>query len=210
MRLHPEILTPRQRRVIRQLGALLTAEGFYLAGGTCAAIRLGHRRSVDLDWFLPSRFAEPLRLAERLRQGGIALRIERIDKGTLLGRVCGVRVSLLEYTYPILSPPGKWSDGPCRLASVADLAAMKLSAIAQRGSKKDFVDLHALVGKGISLRRMLAWYRQKYQVMETSHVVYSLLYFADADTQRMPHMLTATDWRAVKQRIQRWVQVGMR
>jgi nucleotidyltransferase AbiEii toxin of type IV toxin-antitoxin system len=210
MRLHPDILTSRQRRVIRWLGPLLTFDGFYLAGGTCVAIRLGHRRSVDLDWFLPSRFQAPHRLEERLRQAGIAFQIERIERGTLLGRVSGVRVSLLEYTYPILSPPTKWNHGPCRLASVPDLAAMKLSAIAQRGSKKDFVDLHALIGQGISLPRMLAWYQQKYRATDTSHVVYSLLYFADADAQRMPHMRTETNWRAVKHRIRQWVQNGIR
>ena len=50
---HPEILGRRQRRVLAEIGPLLTERGFYLAGGTAVALHLGHRRSVDLDWFAP-------------------------------------------------------------------------------------------------------------------------------------------------------------
>jgi hypothetical protein len=67
MSFHEEILTAGQRKALRLLGPSSTAEGFYLAGGTAIALHLGHRRSVDFDWFLGVRMADPLRLAGEIR-----------------------------------------------------------------------------------------------------------------------------------------------
>ncbi len=63
MRFHVEVLAPAQRRVLGRLGPVLTARGYYLAGGTALALHLGHRRSVDLDWFTPEPLGDPLGLA---------------------------------------------------------------------------------------------------------------------------------------------------
>src|SRR5439155_4515726 len=51
MKLHLEVLPPEQLRVLRPLGPIADREGFYLAGGTALALQLGHRRSIDFDWF---------------------------------------------------------------------------------------------------------------------------------------------------------------
>jgi len=140
---HPEVLALRQQRALAQLGPLLTRLGFYLAEGTAVALYLGHRRSVDLDWFTAERLADPLRLAQELREQGIAFVTRQLAPGTLLGSVRGVRLSLLEYRYPLLAALRPWQGGS-RIAARADLAAMKLAALAQRGAKKDFVDVYAL------------------------------------------------------------------
>jgi len=59
--MHPEILTSTQLHVLRRVAPVATAEEFYLAGGTAVALHLGHRRSIDLDWFSPVEFGpEPL------------------------------------------------------------------------------------------------------------------------------------------------------
>ena len=91
-----------QKKVLRQLGPLMTAQQFYLGGGTALAIHLGHRRSVDFDRFTRERIADPLRLAQDLNGQGIACVTERIERGTLHGLAPGVRVSFLEYRYPLL------------------------------------------------------------------------------------------------------------
>lgn len=83
---------------------------------------------------------------------------------------------------------------------------MKLSALAQRGSKKDFVDIYALGLKRCSLPDILRLYQQKYSIQDLGHVLYSLVYFDDADRERMPQMLWDTDWRAIKKAIQGWVR----
>lgn len=206
MNFHPEALGKAQHRVLRKLGPLVTGWGFYLTGGTALALQLGHRRSVDLDWFTPGRLEDPLRLAEELRAAAVAFRTEQVASGTLHGVVAGVRISLLEYRYSLLKPLVPLPAFVCRLAARADLAAMKLAAVAARGAKRDFVDIYALGRSGLSLRRMLAWYQRKYSVTDIAHVLYSLCYFEDADKERMPQLLWDTDWQAIKSQLSEWLQ----
>ena len=71
MSFHEEILTERQREALRLLGAKATERDFYLAGGTAIALHLGHRRSVDFDWFLSERMEDPLRLSGELQEEGV-------------------------------------------------------------------------------------------------------------------------------------------
>lgn len=206
MRLFPDALPTKQQRLLRRLGPVLTARKFYLGGGTALALRLGHRRSVDLDWFTSERIRDPMRLAHFLRDAGISLTALRVDEGTLHARISGVQVSWLEYRYSSLQPRERLAAFQCELAALPDLAAMKLSAIAQRGAKKDFVDLNALLLKGISLRQMLAWYQEKFKIHDSAHLRYSLSYFEDADRQRMPKLLRPMKWLAIKQVIRERVQ----
>ena len=203
---HPEILHAEQRTVLGQLGRHLTAREFYLAGGTAIALRLGHRQSAALDWFTGERIRDPLRLAAEMRDEGLAFETAQVDRGTLHGAIAGVRVSLLEYRYQLLRPSDVWPECGCAVASLDDLASMKLSAIAQRGSRKDFVDLYALGLKHGPLAQMLELYRRKYSVEDIAHVLYSLSYFDDADREPMPRMLWEVDWESAKQTIQSWVR----
>ena len=86
-----------------------------------------------------------------------------------------------------------------------DIACMKLSAIADRGAKKDFVDLYFL-GQHFSLEQMLGFYKRKYKVSDIAHLVMSLAYFDDAERQRMPSMIRRVAWKQVKEEVQRWVR----
>lgn len=165
MSFHPEILRPRQREVLHSLGPAATRHGFYLGGGTAIALHLGHRRSVDFDWF---------------------------------------RQPLLE-GYRLLSPLVSWPEPGCDLAALEDLACMKLSAISQRGSRKDFVDLFALGRHGFTLQQMLGWYREKFEVDDIAHLLYALVYFDDADAEPRPSMIWKVSWREVKSTLRGWV-----
>ncbi len=206
MNFHLHVLGAVQQRVLHQLAPVLTPAGFYLGGGTALAVYLGHRQSVDLDWFTQRRLADPVRLAEQLRAEGIAFRTGSIERGTLHGSCSRVRISLLEYRYPLLGPLVTWPAFGCRLAARADLAAMKLSALAQRGAKKDFIDVYALVASGIPLPQLLAWYQQKYSVDDLTHLLYSLCYFEDADRERMPRLFWNTNWKRIKRQLQDWLR----
>jgi hypothetical protein len=195
-----------QQKVLCRLGAIMTAQQFYLGGGTALAIHLGHRRSVDFDWFTRERIADPLQLARDLNDQDIAFVTGNMERGTLHGSVSGVQVSFLEYRYPLLQPLVAWPMFRCMLASPEDLACMKLSALAQRGAKKDFVDVYALGIAYCSLSDMLGWYQQKYAVTDLTHVLYSLAYFDDADRERMPRMFWESNWRTIKKTIAQWVR----
>ena len=202
VRLHREALGRSQRLLLPRLAPLARQHGFYLAGGTALALQLGHRRSVDFDWFREDPIDDPLRLATGLRTPDFRFETDRVEKGTLHGRASGVRVSFLEYGYPLLRPLREVEG--LRLASLEDIAAMKLAAVAQRGSKKDFVDVFAL-GRHFGLADMLASYRKKYGVADAGHVLVALAYFDDADRERTPMLLQRQPWSDVKATIRGWL-----
>ena len=206
MSLNEAALTARLKRALATLGPVMASEDFYLAGGTAVAIHLGHRRSVDLDWFAGHAIGDPLVLAKRLADRGLHLAVDKVASGKLHGRLDQTRVSFLEYRYPLLAHRVNWPEYQCQLAGLDDLAGMKLSAIAQRGAKKDFMDLYALVTNHRPLSELLATYRRKYEIEDVAHVLYSLAYFDDADRERMPTMLWHLDWRTVKRAIRGWVK----
>ncbi len=204
--LHPEILDDRQLECLPALAKWASAEGFYLGGGTVVALYFGHRRSVDFGWFTPHKIDDPLLLAERARENGLDLRDVQVARGTLHARANDVRVSFLEYPYPQLTGPTMWPEHGIELASLDDLACMKLAGIRQRGSRKDFIDLYTIALRHRPLRDSMDLYRRKYSTDETSHLLIGLTYFDDADEEPMPKMLTDLSWDEVKRQFRVWAR----
>jgi len=86
------------------------------------------------------------------------------------------------------------------MASTKEIGAMKLSAITNRGTKKDFVDIFFLL-KHFQLKQLLAYYKEKYPVGSEFLVLKSLTYFDDAEDEEMPEMLTRVTWEEIKDKI---------
>jgi predicted nucleotidyltransferase component of viral defense system len=210
IKFHSKALGTVQKTVLQKLGPVMTHWQFYLAGGTALALYFGHRLSVDLDWFTGKQIEDPFRLAQEIRDERISFKTTSIERGTLYGRVSEIRVSLLEYRYPLLRPLVHWPGSGCLMASLEDIACMKLSAVAQRGSKKDFVDIYALGLKHIPLKEMLQLYQKKYAVKDIAHVLYGLTYFDDAEQERMLEMFWNVDWKTIKKTIQGWIRDAVR
>lgn len=195
-----------QMEVLSLAGPWLAAQQFYLAGGTALAIYFGHRRSVDLDWFTTESIADPMQLAQRLRDAGLPFKTGQTAPGTLYGQAAGVRFSLIEFRYPLLQPLQRWPATGADLAGLDDLACMKLSAIAQRGSRKDFYDVHALLQRHRPLAELLQLYRQKFNVTDISPVLYGLAYFDDAEAEPPPILIEKIAWKQVKKDILQWLK----
>jgi hypothetical protein len=195
-------ISDAQRTALSLLSGLLEPTT-YLGGGVAVALRLAHRSSRDLDFFVLA--SDPVSIAASLELPGI--RILTRTAGTLHLEVSGVPTSILRYGYPLLQP-SEWLPGiPVPVASVADLVCMKLSAIAGRGARRDFWDLHALLtASGQPLEEALRAYEQKYATEDVGHVVRSLVYFADADSEPMPTSLTPEHWEQIKADLRGWVQ----
>jgi hypothetical protein len=206
MSFYPEVLQGAQADVLRMLARPVTEAGFYLAGGTALAVYLGHRRSVDFDWFTVAPFPDPLVFAQHLRDAGIPFMTGSTERGTLHGTTADVRVTFLEYRYPLLKPTVFWSDFGCPLAALEDIACMKLSAVAQRGTKKDFIDIYALGQSGLTLKAMLDCYQRRYAVKDIAHVLYGLAYFDDAERETAPYLVWKLEWQDVKATIQTWLK----
>lgn len=206
MKFHVEGLGKRQIKILKETGSYLRKSGYYLAGGTALAIYFGHRLSVDLDWFTSNDMGDALAWAQNLRNEGFGFKTAQTSKGTLHGSISNVRVTFLEFHYPLMKPVVHWKEMDCSLASLEDLACMKLSAIAQRGARKDFCDICVLGLEQFSLKEMLDLYRRKFNIQDVSHVLYGLVYFDDAENERMPRMLWDVQWAEVKKIIQGWVK----
>ena len=198
--MHAEVLPPEQQACLRRLGPAATAEGFHLIGGTAVAIHLGHRQSVDFDWCTQQFPGEPVNFAASLAGRGVRLVPTSLAHGTVHGSVDGVKASFLEFKPPLLEPTLDWPEYGCRLAGLADLAAMKLLAVSQRGTKKDFIDVHALCG-AMPLEAMMNAYCRRFGLTDFGRVLAALCYFDDADDEPMPTMLVPSDWEAIKRGI---------
>jgi len=200
-----DAITHGQRAALAKLASVLP-EGVYLVGGVAIAAHLSHRTSRDLDLFA---IEDPsARQADLERLPGIT--IEGRAAGTIHFKLDGVPVSLLEYRYPLLTPPVVCAGLPVPVASLDDLACMKLSAIAGRGAARDFWDLHTIVLRtGRPLQEFLAAFKRKYPVEDVGHVVRSLVYFGDASGP-LPAGLTSEKWAAIQRDLETWVRAVMR
>ena len=133
----PHAPSQEQLRALMKVAAIVPSD-FYLAGGVAFAAYFGHRSSRDLDLF--SSECDVSSLAAALEHNGA--RIESTSRGTIHAVVAGIPVSLIEYKYPLLLEPQRVESYASPLASLPDLIAMKLSALASRGARRDFWDLY--------------------------------------------------------------------
>lgn len=191
-----QTLTKKAKKNLVLLGQSKILKDAYLAGGTGVALQLGHRISVDLDFFTPKDFI-PKIFSARLSQLG-TFKEEQADKGTVLGIFEGVRFSLFVYRYPLLFKPLQYQS--INIADIRDIAAMKIDAIATRGLKRDFIDLYFICKAGCSLTELFNFYERKYKNLASNfiHIQKSLVFFDDAEPDKMPKMIKSVEWGDVK------------
>jgi hypothetical protein len=168
---------------------------FYLSGGTALSLQLGHRESEDLDFFSEQSFY-PERIEQQLLSFG-KLSDTELAKGTLNTYLKSVKLQFLEYPYRLLEPLVEWNG--IKLSSALDIACTKLQTVGMRGSKKDFIDIHVLLQQ-FSLQELLVYTKKKYTESDYSeaHILKSLIYFEDAESQPMPRMHIDISWEKVK------------
>ncbi|OGZ34004.1 MAG: hypothetical protein A2Y98_00895 [Candidatus Portnoybacteria bacterium RBG_19FT_COMBO_36_7] len=196
--MHPESISEQTRTVLAKISGVSIAKNFYLAGGTALALQFGHRESIDLDWFSSQKFSN-LEI-EKVISGLGQLEIAGESDGTIHGSLDNIRVSFFYYDYKQLFPFVRFEN--INIADERDIAAMKISAISQRASKKDFIDLYFLLEK-YSLRELINLFEQKFSGIKYNkiHILKSLAYFEDAESDPMPKMIKPMDWISVKEKI---------
>ncbi len=199
-----ESISQETKCVLGKIAKSDIAKNFYLAGGTALAIQLGHRQSIDLDWFSKSPFSNSDLKKELASLGNFRLDNEAV--GTINGLLDGVRVSFFYYDYGLLFPFILFEG--VNLADERDIAAMKIDAISSRGSKKDFVDVYFLLEK-YQLPELVSFFEKKYSGIKYNklHILKSLIYFNDAEDEPMPRMFKRIEWRKIKEKIKETVLV---
>jgi hypothetical protein len=185
---HMEILPPLQQELWAALEPSVEL-GFVLYGGTALGLRLGHRRSVDFDFFTD----RPLQKA-RLQEAFPFLRVatvlqEQPDTLTVLipspkGDAEGVKVSFFgDLSFGRIGSPELTEDGVLRIASLDDLMATKLKVIL-RIEAKDYQDIAAMIRGGVSLPRGLSGAAQMYgRAFQPSEGLKALVYFEGGDLE---------------------------
>lgn len=187
------------RELLRDLSSLDVMDHFYLAGGTSVALRLGHRRSIDLDFFSHS---EPIDDALRTRiktwfARHDARTIEDVDGNLVLQLPDDLHVAFLSYGNPLIEPADQVER--VAIASLTDVGLMKLDAVVSRGGRKDFIDLF-FISERIALDTLLRRASEKYPYARDFELmaVASFVLFDNADPDHQPDMLIDTGWDDVK------------
>lgn len=197
--MHPKVLGAKGWSLVRELVRGEHTTGFTLAGGTGLALQLGHRRSDDLDFFRREPFASEELVTALARVGPI--RVQSRSAGTLHVTLAGLRVSFLSAEAPLLFPGTPYRG--LTIADTRDIAVMKVVAIGGRGSRKDFVDLFFYVRGGGSLEAVFDMIRRRFAGIDFNeyHLLRSLTFFDDAETEPMPRLLRPAAWQDVKRTI---------
>lgn len=197
--MYKQTLAKNTERVLGKITKSGVLEKFYLAGGTALALLLGHRKSEDLDWFSHKSFSND-GIKKALSELG-EFQLTGEEQGTVHGVLDEVRVSFLHYDYPMLFPFIRFES--VSVADERDIAAMKIDALSSRGSRKDFVDIYFLLQK-YALSELMSFFEQKYKNIQFNklHILKSLVFFEDAETEPMPVMMQKMDWEKIKKEIQ--------
>ncbi len=176
---------------------LISPDDWYLAGGTALALQVGHRQSVDLDFFTGDAIFDETALERKLIQTKKWKTTFR-QEGTIYGELLGAKVSFI--AYPFFQPSTKHVlCGNVRLLIPEDIAAMKIIAISQRGRKRDFVDLYWYCQNREPLKTVIEQALKQYpQQHNVPHIFKSLVYFVDAEDDPMPTLHFDVTWKQVK------------
>ena len=216
MSLHWSTVTAQQRRLLAAASPYVPKWGGYLAGGTAVALRLGHRRSVDLDYFTRQRI-DAASLAADVRSIAKAARLDyELEEGNKKGsfgvRIGRVSLSIL-HGYSRVDEPEMFDS--CPIATLCDLATMKVFAIGGRSEKKDFVDLHEILLAGsFTVDEVIQLFERKFRRHLTGrrlqHFRRSLTDFSLADATVMPAMLKTAgrSWPIIKRHLTKWASAS--
>lgn len=171
-----------------------------LVGGTALSLQMGHRESDDLDLFS----VEPLDglRVQTLLIDKYGFQPSVIEEQTLIGFIQGVKIDVIYHPFPWLEPAIE-EDG-VRLATVADIAAMKMHAIINSGKRpKDFVDI-AFLSTHFSYNQIKQLLLRRYPAYDSIMADKAVIYFGDVDNLLIPEIRMKGyhfDFAAVEKRI---------
>lgn len=171
-------------------------ENMRLVGGTALALQIGHRKSIDLDFFGNINF-QNIYNAKTFADFNKVI-ILKSSKNINILSINDIKVDFVNYNYPWLQ--NELIMEGIRLAGIKDIAAMKLAAITGRGSRKDFIDIYFLLQQ-FELKELIIFYNKKYFDGSEYMVLKSLTYFEDAEKDIDIQMIQKISWADIKKYI---------
>ncbi len=195
--LFDQILNQKQKDLLPKL-TILNSLSVYLAGGTALALQLGHRTSLDFDFDTANKF-KPEKVASLLK-----IEPKKQSENTFNTEINGVKLSIFYYPYKLNEELVDF--GHIKLASIPDIAAMKVAAVVQRAKQRDFFDLYYLIKK-IGIKAVIEAAYAKYPWYQDNSLIIkqSLTFFEEADQDEEISKITVFDkkvtWDIVKNKI---------
>lgn len=176
----------------------LKESGWYLAGGTALALQAGNRKSYDLDFFSQVKeFDNEELLTNFLNNKDWEISVNK--KNTIYGELLKTQVSFI--AYPFFVPKQKFLQyGNISVLDKIDIAVMKITAISQRGRKRDFFDLYFCANNIEPLEKIIKRLNAQYPSVAHNyhHILKALVYFEDAESDPDPEINFKADWQTVK------------
>lgn len=196
--LQTQTIAPATLQLLKRFMQDPELRSFRLVGGTALALQLGHRISVDLDLFTDSAFDEQ-QLREYLEKN-YGLQTDYMSRSTVKGEIDGVQIDCIAHEYPWLQEPTE-EDG-IRLASLPDICAMKLNAIAGNGTRiKDFIDV-AWLSAHYTLNQMLDFYERRYNA-NVLMPLKAIIFFDEINFDEPVHLTIGkkVNWKIYEKRL---------
>lgn len=196
--LHTETVAQPTLELLKNLEKENVLSGFNLAGGTALSLYLGHRVSVDLDLFTQKPFNNSS--LEAYLHDKYNFRTDFMEKNTLKGTINGIKIDCISHQYEYLESP--YTEADIRLYSMEDIVTMKLSAIADNGTRlKDFIDI-AYLSTRFSFYSMLKLYERKFPDSNIIRLLKTITYFYDIDFDEDIIMLNSNyNWELIEKRL---------
>ncbi|GAA0564444.1 nucleotidyl transferase AbiEii/AbiGii toxin family protein [Chitinophaga japonensis] len=171
---------------------------FYLVGGTALALKIGHRRSIDIDLFTEKSF-NAKEIATHIEASYPVQNLRSINNGVFCF-VSGVKVDIIAHQYPLLNSIEEVEG--IRMLSLLDIGAMKLNAIYGNGTRlKDYIDIYSLLAY-IPLQEILQACERKYPDIDATMAKTALLYHNDIDpTEKVDFIGIDIKWPEVADRL---------
>jgi len=197
--MHRECFSENGWKILSSLKDIFNKHNAVLAGGTALALHLGHRISMDLDFFTVSDF-DTDRLLSEIRKKEQTFRLISEGDGYFLIEVDTIKISMFKYEYPFIEKPVMYEG--IKVAGILDIASMKIIAISQRGTKRDFVDLYFIL-QDVPFHKIAEHMVRRFgrERINPIHIGKSFVYFSDAESHPEPDFLTGKEisWDQVKE-----------
>ena len=196
--LYKETIEPKTLELLINLLKEPLLSTFNLVGGTALALHLGHRKSIDLDFFTSESF--DLEEVKMMLIKKYDFKVSYSRSQTLKGFINGVKVDFIKFDYPHLHNCDIIDE--VRIESIPDIIAMKLLSITDNGSRiKDFIDI-AYLSSWFSLEQMLQFFIRKITNSNIMMPIKALTYFDDIDFNESIVMLNNNfDWDKIANRL---------
>lgn len=194
--LHRETIAPELLNIARTLVSASELNSFRIVGGTAVALHIGHRTSVDIDFFSNEKTNRQTIL--RFLRDRFPSNEFFVTAHNILGEINGVRIDLYDDWMMPFNRPAVVEDG-LRLASMEDLAAFKLNCITERREKKDYIDLFFLF-KELGSQSVLDEFKTYNPLISEKSILFALseVKAAEGNKSPMPHMLIDVSWKEIK------------